>query len=220
MKSKAPTRLNPPTMADRLWFNGSILKSPDCFQEPTLYSEYYKLKGGKAIYPIEPERISHQKAELIRKYGKPHHSIWLNRIDLFVLSIEGDDWERVFTCNLAGIDRAAHLRAQAITSERMPKDATVDGQVYWELVSVLASDTLHCTGGEVVFVSPLLHHLATGELEPLTPLRDGEPIFDRHNAPGLFMKEGDRRWMREQARFQEHNTLKNLHLDRYGFIKG
>ena len=211
-----------PTTSDRIWFNSVISAAPDFFAEPTMHSEWYKLRKGKAIYPVDPERLTHQKATLIRKYGKPHKSIWINRVDLFLITLEGDWGERMFTCNLAGINRRSHLAAQKLTKERTPDGATVEGQTYWELVGVLVADLVITLDADIAFCSPLLHQLATGELEPLTPLTADDPLFTRENVyqkTTKAMGDGDRRWMHKQSRLKEHESIVDLHLDKYGFIE-
>lgn len=216
MPLKPASRLNEPTAKDCLWFNELTKKASDFFTEPSFYSDQFTFQDGKAIYPPDPERITHQKAKLIRKHGRPHPSIWINRVDLFAIHLEGDGWERLYTANLAGIDRAGHLTAQEMTRERTPEGATVEGQTYWELAAVLASDLLTQHDADIALVSPFLHHLGTGDLTPLNPLGSGEPLFTREKKkPPLGYHE--RQFMHRQSRLQEHDRLL-VSLDKYGFI--
>lgn len=222
MPTKLPARLNEPLQADRIWFNQAMQFDKGFFSEPAYNPDYFTFEKSRIIYPVEPERLTWQRAKLIRNQGNPHPSLWISRIDLFLITLEGDGWEKIYSANLAGMERQAYLRALDAMKNMTPEGATPDGQTYWRLIEELTADLLISTDADRAFVSPLLHHLQTGELSPLDPLEDsreqGKALFEKGFTSRKFgMTEGDRQFMREQSRLQEHNGI-DLYLNWHGFV--
>lgn len=220
MKTKVSSRLREPTIIERTWFNEALaLYGSDFFSDPAYYpDEFDFLKGGVVAYPPLPERLSHGKARMIEKYGKPHRNLWVNRVDIFLISLEGKDWEKCFSINLAGIDRASHLRAQAMVGENLPEGATADGQTYWKLAYEITVDLILSHVAIAGFISPFRHHLATGNLEPCEPLAPQMFTLDKLQERGQKFTPRDREWMQAQSRLQEHDRVVGIHLDGFGFI--
>lgn len=222
---KKLNRLPEPVQIDRQWYQLATESRSGIFTEPSFYSEEFDFSRGKIIYPTDGASLSHQRAKLIKKNGKPHKSLWVRRLDLFLLTTEGKT-ERNFVINLAGLDRSAIITAQSIVAEDLPDGATIEGQTCWQQVYEIACDLLYTEDADTVFVSQFLEHLATGELEICAPIEGSEPLFTKERLQLSIrtrkwkpLTTAQRQFFRQAAMLEEVEDLRTLHLTQYGFIK-
>ena len=212
------TRLAEPLQGDRLWFNKKISDhGKDLFSDPHYHPDLFDFRGSKIIYPAYPERLSHAGCKLIKKQGNPHPDIWINRVDLFFISIElPDGEERCYSMNLAALSRARQLKMEELVAQDLPEGATVQGQTYWRCTRELVLDLIAEQGAVQAFVSPFLHHLATGTLEPNDPLVPDQFTPDKVK---FVQSSCQRKIMRDEVLFTEHQSLAKLRLNGYGVIE-
>jgi hypothetical protein len=214
---RSPTRLNPLTSAERIWYREAIAAGTDLFSEPTFHPDRYQFSQGKAIFPGVDEALTHNAVQLIKKNHAVHPSVWVRRLDLFLLTTENPD--RIFSINLAAVPRGVFLEAQKVVD--LPEGATLIAQTYWELCREIVTDTLYQFRCDQVFVSQFLQHLNTGELTVCNPIEGTTDTFTKENLASADYKPltpEQRRFLRTYSLFQEHEAITDLSLDHRGFI--
>lgn len=220
-------RLRQPTATEKKWYN-EVLKThgPDFFSLPGYYADHYQYSHGRAVYPPEGASLSHGRTQMIQRYGKPHSSVWVRRLDLFFISVEMPDEEKIFTINLANVDRKMVIAAERAIAKELPEGATPEGQACWLMAYEIACDLLYTLNADMVWVSQFLQRLVNNDLELEEPIRANKPLFTRENMlEGLRLKKwhpfssAERKFYRKQVLFTEHRRFTEITLNQHGFFE-